>query len=414
MSPVETQCPSCGAPIRFALGSSVVTVCANCRSVVARGDQRLEDLGKVAVLADTGSPLEVGRKGNYRGMPFELTGRAQFAHEAGSVWDEWYASFPNDRWGWLAEAQGKFYLTFARHLPAGAVLPDPKQIELGHKFTLPGVGMLVANEIGRATAKSAEGEIPYRLVPGAPLDYIDLTGGGGKFATFDYGDDPPTVYLGQEVTLDDLGISPAAASEREPQHVGALQVNCPNCGGVLDLKAPDVTERVACPYCNSLLDCTQGKLQFLEALKQKGVKPLIPLGTVGTIEGESYTVIGFLLRHVLIDGTKYPWQEFLLYSAGHRVSLARRKRRALELRIERSAGRSASQRAGRDVSGPGVSAIPIRAGGGRSGRGGVLLEGPHRGASAFVGLHRSPADAVARDFGGRQLGQCVGSGRAFD
>ena len=316
MSPVETQCPSCGAPIRFALGSSVVTVCANCRSVVARGDQRLEDLGKVAMLADTGSPLVVGRKGIYRGMPFELTGRAQFAHEAGGVWDEWYASFPNDRWGWLAEAQGKFYLTFARHVSAGATLPDPKQIELGHKFTLPGVGMLVANEIGRATAKSAEGEIPYRLVPGAPLDYIDLTGAGGKFATFDYGDDPPTVYLGQEVTLDDLGISPAAAPEREPRHVGAIQVNCPKCGGVLDLRAPDVAERVACPYCNSLLDCTQGKLQYLEALKQTNVAPLIPLGEVGTLEGKSYTVIGFLLRHVEDAGTKYYWQEFLLYSVG--------------------------------------------------------------------------------------------------
>ena len=123
MSPVETQCPGCGAPIRFALGSSQVVVCPNCRSVVARGDQRLEDLGKVAVLADTGSPLEVGRKGRYRGMPFELTGRAQFAHEAGGFWDEWYAHFSNDRWGWLAEAAGHFYLTFARHLPAGASLP---------------------------------------------------------------------------------------------------------------------------------------------------------------------------------------------------------------------------------------------------------------------------------------------------
>ena len=69
-----------------------------------------------------------------------LTGRAQFAHEAGGVWDEWYASFPNDRWGWLAEAQGKFYLTFARSSRRGTVLPDPKQIELGHKFMLPGVG----------------------------------------------------------------------------------------------------------------------------------------------------------------------------------------------------------------------------------------------------------------------------------
>ncbi len=78
----------------------------------------------------------------------------------------------------------------------------------------------------------------------------------------------------------------------------------------------DVAERVACPYCNSLLDCSEGKLQYLETLKQSGVKPLIPLGTVGTLEGKPYTVIGFLLRHVVIEGTKYQWQEFLLYSIG--------------------------------------------------------------------------------------------------
>ncbi len=317
MSPVEVNCPSCGAPIRFAIGSSIVAVCPNCRSVVARGDQKLEDLGKVAALADTGSPLEVGRKGKYRGMPFELTGRAQFAHEAGGVWDEWYASFPGDRWGWLAEAQGRFYLTFAKHLAAGAHLPEPDKIQLGQRFTLPGVGVLVAGEIGQAAARSAEGEIPYKLIPGAPLNYVDLSGPGNKFATFDYSDDEPAVYLGEEVTLDDLGISPAAGAEREPQHVGALQVNCPQCGGALELKAPDAAERVACPYCNSLLDCTQGKLQYLETLKPvKGFKPTIPLGATGTLDGKSYTLIGFMVRHTSYAGNNYYWNEYLLYGVG--------------------------------------------------------------------------------------------------
>jgi len=40
-----------------------------------------------------------------------LTGRAQNRHELGGVWDEWYATFSNGWVGWLAEAQGKFYLT---------------------------------------------------------------------------------------------------------------------------------------------------------------------------------------------------------------------------------------------------------------------------------------------------------------
>ena len=83
-----------------------MAVCPYCRSVVARSDRRVEDLGKVAALVETDSLLEVGRKGHYQGVPFELTGRTQLAHPAGGVWDEWYAAFSDGRWGWLADARG--------------------------------------------------------------------------------------------------------------------------------------------------------------------------------------------------------------------------------------------------------------------------------------------------------------------
>src|SRR5579862_4256374 len=95
----------------------MVVVCAHCRSVVARGDRRVEDLGKVAALVDTDSPLQLGLRGKYHGMAFEITGRAQLGHSAGGVWDEWYLAFPNDQWGWLAEAQGRFYITFPESDP---------------------------------------------------------------------------------------------------------------------------------------------------------------------------------------------------------------------------------------------------------------------------------------------------------
>ena len=267
VSPSETNCPACGAPIRFGIGASVVVVCPNCHSVVARGDRKLEDLGKVAALVDTGSPLTIGRKGKYRGLPFELMGRAQFSHAAGGSWDEWYASFPKDRWGWLAEAQGRYYLTFESPLAATSNLPERKSIVVGASFMIPGQGVFVADEIGAAQAHSAEGEIPYRLVPGDTLEYVDLSGRGGRFATLDFSDTPPHLYLGEQVTLDALGIPHVPADEPQPRHVGSLQINCPQCGGALDLMAPDVTERVACPYCHALSDCTHGKLQYLETLK---------------------------------------------------------------------------------------------------------------------------------------------------
>src|SRR5215467_38293 len=124
MSPVEVSCPACGAPITFRIGSSVVAVCEFCKSAVARGDKNLEDLGKVADLVETGSPLDVGLKGAYHGVGFEFTGRAQLGHEAGGMWDEWYAAFSDGRWGWLAEAQGRFYLTFQISFPEQAAMPS--------------------------------------------------------------------------------------------------------------------------------------------------------------------------------------------------------------------------------------------------------------------------------------------------
>ena len=99
--------------------------------MVARGDRDPEDLGKVAYLVETDSSLSIGLRGRYQDEPFELTGRAQFSHEAGGVWNEWYAAFSNDRWGWLAEAQGRFYLTFQQHVPSPEVVEPFATLTLG-------------------------------------------------------------------------------------------------------------------------------------------------------------------------------------------------------------------------------------------------------------------------------------------
>ncbi|HKF59405.1 MAG TPA: DUF4178 domain-containing protein [Blastocatellia bacterium] len=314
MSPVEVSCPACGAPITFRIGSSVVAVCEFCKSAVARGDKNLEDLGKVADLVETGSPLDVGLKGAYHGVGFELTGRAQLGHEAGGMWDEWYAAFSDGRWGWLAEAQGRFYLTFQIPMETPQ-LPSLENLELGQPVAaLPGSVPLMVAEKGEARALGARGEIPYRLTPGDTYYYADLSGPHGEFATLDYSGSPPVVFIGREVSLNDLGLAGATAPEREARHVAGVQLNCPKCGGPLDLRAPDQTERVTCPNCSSLLDVNQGKLTFLNTLKPGKVVPVIPLGATGEILGGKYTAIGFMQRSVEIEGTRYYWEEYLLYN----------------------------------------------------------------------------------------------------
>ncbi|MCI0490470.1 MAG: DUF4178 domain-containing protein [Blastocatellia bacterium] len=309
--------------INFKIGSSIVVVCEYCNSVVARGDRNLEDLGKVADLMETGSPLDIGLRGIYQGVPFELTGRAQLGHGAGGVWDEWYAAFADGRWGWLAEAQGRFYMTFEATMSEERAFPPFEALELGRAVpAMPGSVPLVVAEksVGRAIA--AKGEIPYRLLPGAEYYFADLSGPRGEFATLDYGEMPPSVFIGREVTLSDLAIPETALSpEREARRVQALQLSCPQCGGPLELRAPDIAERVTCPNCGSLLDVSQGKLKFMQALRPGQVVPIIPIGATGEFEegrlfssSGKLTVIGFLQRSVEFSGVRYYWEEYLLYN----------------------------------------------------------------------------------------------------
>jgi hypothetical protein len=310
----QANCPSCGGPCEFKVGTSLVTICPYCQSVVGRGDKGLEDLGKVADLVESGSPLDVWLQGRYGGVPFTLTGRVQFAHPAGGVWDEWYASFADGRIGWLAEAMGRFFLTFqVQHPPH---FPAYEALHLGHEVNLgPGTPQLHVSEKNRGKTAGARGEIPYRLIPGREHPFADLSGPGGAFGTLDFSESPPLAFAGREVTLDELGIPPANRRRvpGEGPRVAALALNCPQCGAALALRAPDRSERVGCPSCGALLDVHQGSLRLLESLKPPKVKPAIPLGAVGKRDGAEWTTLGFMRRAVTIDGEDCFWEEYLLY-----------------------------------------------------------------------------------------------------
>lgn len=295
--------------------NSLVTVCESCNTLAGRGDGKLENYGQVADIVQTDSPLQVGLSGEVKGTPFVVTGRAQYQHAAGGVWDEWYVAFHDGkRWGWLAEAQGKYYLTFPKQLPDDFAF-DFAETPLEAEVEIPDNGRMKVVEIGQATAVSAEGEIPYQFEPGETVTYADLQGSNGRFATIDNSDSSPSLYLGGEFSLERLGVDPHAASrEEEAASVSSVGISCPNCGGALEQRCPD-SLRIVCPYCDSLLDVSAGgSLKFLEALGKQKIKPVIPLGTTGTLRGREYTVIGFLRRKVRSHGVDYPWQEYLLYT----------------------------------------------------------------------------------------------------
>jgi len=272
--------------------------------VVARGDRAVEDLGKVAALIDTGSPLRRDLPGKYNNVGFRIVGRTQMRHQAGGVWDEWYAAFDDGRWGWLAEAAGKFYVTFTTKV---GTLPPFDVIAVGGRM-----GDFVVSEVGTASVISGEGEIPWRVEPGSSYDYADLSGPKGKFATIDYSEDQPLFFSGSETNLRELGVDVAPVPGRA-QKIKAEKLSCSNCGGPLNLVAPDQAQRIICPNCGGVHDIEEGNLRYLEALKQKGPAAKVPLGSKGTIEGVEYVVAGFMQRSVKLD-QRYFWTEYLLFN----------------------------------------------------------------------------------------------------
>ena len=318
MSVLKATCPSCGGPVEFTSGSTIVLVCPYCRSALARTDRGLDDLGKVAEIAETESPLKLGLKSSYRGHRFELTGRAQYKHEAGGYWDEWYATFANGWGGWLAEAQGRFYLTFYQPMPDGTALPAFDELKVGERLSqMPSQSPMLVSEKGTATAAAADGEIPYRLIPGEQGQYADLAGTDSAFGTIDYSSDPPWLFLGEQVALADLGLADARPVKREARTVSAEAMRCPNCGGPLSLIAPDKAERVTCPNCNSLLDIYQGNLKYLHTLVLTDADRnfVLPIGAQGTFKDDlKFRIIGAMARSVTIEGIKYFWHEYLLYN----------------------------------------------------------------------------------------------------
>ncbi len=308
------KCPSCGASIDFAPGAGKVKVCEHCHTVVLRGKANLESLGKVAELADTESPLTLGLAGRYQNRDFTIVGRIQKRNKTGT-WDEWCLSMGEPQLdggpnlAWLAQSEGEWNImlpVLEPNLPALDTLSPMTAFRLkGQRF--------VVEERNSAQTVSAEGQLPEF---NKQHEYVDATGPSGAFVSLDAGDGFIEAFVGERVTLNSLGFDPHQLAAT-PRQEALSQARCTQCNGMLELKAPDIVKRVACPYCGALLDVSHGQLSFLQLLEKPPLEPFLALGSAGKIDNVSYTVLAFLIRSCTVDGTRYPWEEYLLWHREH-------------------------------------------------------------------------------------------------
>lgn len=305
----KANCPTCGALVVFRSAASIMAVCEYCRSTLIRRDVDMENIGKMAELLEDASLIQVGTEGRYRGLRFVVIGRSQLQYAQG-VWNEWHLLVDNQRSGWLSEANGDYNLTF----PSQAKEPIPSFAAMSAGITVPlnGEPFTVTDvETGRCVA--GEGELPFRVGAGFAAPSVDLRA-GRNFASIDYSEETPRLYLGEAVNFAELRLS----NLRDPAQTGAAKIKlkalqCPACAAPVVIHAESIM-RVTCPSCRALLDAEDENLKLLKTFKEKKrLKPFIPVGSVGKFEEVPYRVIGFLRRQGRCNGVQFDWDEYLLH-----------------------------------------------------------------------------------------------------
>jgi len=107
---------------------------------------------------------------------------------------------------------------------------------------------------------------------------------------------------------DPAQLAPPAPPPSPASTVRAL--SCPNCGGIVNVRAQGLTVSVLCEHCGSTLDATSPDLQVIARANEALKKPQIPLGTRGTLNGRVWEVVGYMER----TDEEIGWAEYLLFN----------------------------------------------------------------------------------------------------
>jgi ribosomal protein S27E len=311
--PFSANCPACGAPVVFKSSASFHGVCEFCRSTLVRHAGNLENLGRMADLIEDASPIRLGTEGRYRGVHFAVIGRIQLRYEAG-VWNEWHVLFDDQRGGWLSDANGEYLLTFLT--PPGTALPEFAGVTPDQELRLAGRSFVVTNR-EEAMCIAGEGELPFAFGAGYPAQLVDLrTAGEGDpaFASIDYSETPPLLFLGESLPFASFKFTNLRNEATPAKPAGTVKaLQCPSCGGAITLHDKAV-QSVACPSCLCVLEPDNESLRILaRAAAATRIQPLIALGSSGRFAGKDWIVIGFQQRAITANDVDYPWQEYLLH-----------------------------------------------------------------------------------------------------
>ena len=305
----RAPCPGCGAPVEFLSAQSTHAVCSFCQSTVVRDGDTLSRIGKMAELFDDHSPLQLMASGRWQSRAFTLVGRLQYKGASGT-WTEWNVLFDDGSAATLAEDNGAYVFAF----PAAAdrELPAAQRFRVDATTAIGGKTFNVASNENVALM-SAQGEVPKLPPLGQPFAMVELRSDDGEVLSVDYATAPPVTSRGRAVLLDELQLT--GLRDDSAKEVGARQFSCPNCGAPVQVQLAE-SKSITCRACNSLIDLTRGiGSELTHVIQDEPVVPLIPLGSVGQLQGGQWQVVGDQHRmgHEPGDDEHFGGDEYLLY-----------------------------------------------------------------------------------------------------
>ena len=156
-------------------------------------------MGQVADLPPDSSPIQLNTEGIYHNKAFVVAGRILYQYEQGG-WNEWHIVMNDGASAWLSDAQDEYAISFP--VP-GQTLPAAPQVQVGQQYTW-NKQTYTVTVITEAHYKGVEGELPFQYWDKTDVIFVDLRSPTGKFATLDYSDERPALYLGEFVEFDDL------------------------------------------------------------------------------------------------------------------------------------------------------------------------------------------------------------------
>jgi Domain of unknown function (DUF4178) len=200
MTAPETACPNCGATIRFRWVQAVQTTCTYCNSILVRTDLDWRTVGAVAVLPATSSPIQLGTTGVWDVRGFTVIGRILYRWSRGR-WNEWHCLMDDGKSAWLSDAQLQYAMsernTDTIELPALSTLRPADTCRLAD-------ARFVVTTITTANYDGVEGELPFEYWDKSSCAFVDLVADRGRFATIDYSESPPLIFVGAAVSFREL------------------------------------------------------------------------------------------------------------------------------------------------------------------------------------------------------------------